>query len=232
MRSAQSCSWTLGRVLRKRWWALLLVWIALVIVEFRAIDVISTNIVSTGKPVMGVAPDRDVIFPVAFAVIVMLAVAFVPVSLIITKAACNSRFWGWLRSQWGSPAGRQARELAPGLVAVGAFCLTLATVADVLGLDMMIEVLKGATTEEVLEDNPLFLAGFLFSFINPTLIWAIPAVLLGFIATKLDLPLRTLAKRSAVTAGIMIVISFTPLGGFLPLISLAAGQTIHLLTTM
>jgi len=30
----------------------------------------------------------------------------------------------------------------------------------------------------------------------------------------------------------MIVISFTPLGGFLPLISLAAGQTIHLLTTM
>jgi len=69
-------------------------------------------------------------------------------------------------------------------------------------------------------------------FINPTLVWAIPAVLLGFIATKLDLPLRTLAKRSAVTAGIMIVISFTPLGGFLPLISLAAGQTIHLLTTM
>ena len=61
MRSAQSCSWTLGRVLRKRWWALLLVWIALVTVEFGAIDVISTNIVATGKPVMGIAPDRDVL---------------------------------------------------------------------------------------------------------------------------------------------------------------------------
>ncbi|WP_167149428.1 hypothetical protein [Actinomyces sp. ZJ308] len=210
----------------------MLVWIALVAVEFRAIDVISANIVAAGRPVMGIDPDRDVIFPAALAVIVILAVAFVPVSLIITKAACNSRFWVWLRSQWDSPAGRQARELAPGLVAVGAFCLTLATISDVLGLDMMIEGLKGTTTEEVLEDNPLYVAGFIFSFINPTLIWAIPAVLLGFIATKLDLPLRTLAKRSAITAGIMIVISFSPLGGFLPLISLAAGQTIHLLTTM
>ena len=52
----------LSRVLRKRWWALLLVWIALVTVEFGAIDVISTNIVATGKPVMGIAPpDRDVL---------------------------------------------------------------------------------------------------------------------------------------------------------------------------
>ena len=61
MRGAQSCTWTLSRVLRKRWWALLLVWIALVTVEFGAIDVISTNIVATGKPVMGIAPDRDVL---------------------------------------------------------------------------------------------------------------------------------------------------------------------------
>ena len=48
-------------MLRKRWWALLLVWIALVTVEFGAIDVISTNIVATGKPVMGIASDRDVL---------------------------------------------------------------------------------------------------------------------------------------------------------------------------
>ena len=51
----------LSRVLRKRWWALLLVWIALVTVEFGAIDVISTNIVAAGKPVIGIAPDRDVL---------------------------------------------------------------------------------------------------------------------------------------------------------------------------
>lgn len=84
-----------------------------------------------------------------------------------------------------------------------------------------------STVEEVFNKHPELEIGLIFPWINLTLLWTIPAMLLAWFVLRKNLGKQGIAKKSGIAAAVITVMSFTPLGWIFPAGAAGLGTLIH-----